>query len=248
MIVFFLPNSRALFPTFRTNCPDGSYFAQMGCDFAQNTTTSPCSLLSSHKPLSEICTNTKHPQPDPKTPLFLSWFWKWTKWTTVWAKRTPSGQNIWKVGKTFLEVGKIFLFILNINLTDINLLQFLTGNTCIEMANTKPNVTATVTLILSATIGLLWAAGPSGLPGHFNSLIRPWLFWKPHPQVLLCKWQQVGPCQLLRTTNFRNSTQRHCPSYFTFAVSQDKFENFNAFIKLFSAAVTQTVLACQATA
>ena len=69
MIVLFLPNSRALLPTFRTNCPNGSHFAQMGSDFAQNTTTSPCSLLSCHKPLSEICTYTKHPQHDPKTPL-----------------------------------------------------------------------------------------------------------------------------------------------------------------------------------
>ena len=48
MMVFFLPNSRALLPTFRTNCPDGSHFAQMGSDFAQNTTTNPCSLLSRH--------------------------------------------------------------------------------------------------------------------------------------------------------------------------------------------------------
>ena len=46
MIEFFLPNSRALLPTFRTNCPDGSHFAQMGSNFAQNTTTNPCSLLS----------------------------------------------------------------------------------------------------------------------------------------------------------------------------------------------------------
>ena len=40
MIEFFLPNSRALLPTFRTNCPDGSHFAQMGSNF-QNTTTNP---------------------------------------------------------------------------------------------------------------------------------------------------------------------------------------------------------------
>ena len=44
----FLPNSRALLPTFRANCPDGSHFAQMGSDFAQKTTTNPCSLLSRH--------------------------------------------------------------------------------------------------------------------------------------------------------------------------------------------------------
>ena len=48
IIEFFLPNSRAILPTFHTNCPDGSHFAQMGSDFAQKTTTNPCSLLSRH--------------------------------------------------------------------------------------------------------------------------------------------------------------------------------------------------------
>ena len=48
MIEFVLPNSRACLPTFRTNCPDGSHFAQMGSYFAQKTTTSLCSLLSRH--------------------------------------------------------------------------------------------------------------------------------------------------------------------------------------------------------
>ena len=39
MIEFFYPNSAAFLPTFRTNCPGGSHFAQMGSHFAQNTTT-----------------------------------------------------------------------------------------------------------------------------------------------------------------------------------------------------------------
>ena len=68
---FLCPNSRALLPIFRTNCPDGSHFAQMESHFAQNTTTNPCSLPSRHKSFSGICTYTKHPQPHPKTPLFL---------------------------------------------------------------------------------------------------------------------------------------------------------------------------------
>ena len=80
----------------------------MGSDFAQKPITNPCSLLSLYQTLWEICKNTKHPQSHPKTPHFLAWFWKWAKWTTVWA---PSGQNAWKVGKTFLEVGKKNLFI-----------------------------------------------------------------------------------------------------------------------------------------
>ena len=107
---FSLPILRALLPSFSTNCPGGSHFAQMGSHFqvAHNATTNPCSLLSLHKPLYHdvICTYTNHPQTHPKTPLFLSWTWKWAKWTTVWAKWTPTGQNVWKKGKTFLELGK----------------------------------------------------------------------------------------------------------------------------------------------
>ena len=88
------PNSRALLPTFRTDCPDGSHFAQMGSHFAQtgshfaqtgshfaqmgsrfaqNTTVNPCSLLSRHTPLTGICTCTQHPQAHPPKPLFLAW-------------------------------------------------------------------------------------------------------------------------------------------------------------------------------
>ena len=108
MIEFFSPNLEhfSSLPTFHTNCPHVSHFAQMGSHFAQNTTTNPCSELSSNKPLSGICMYTKHPQPHPKTPLFLAWTWKWAKWTTVWANWTPTGQNVWKVRKTFREVGK----------------------------------------------------------------------------------------------------------------------------------------------
>ena len=94
MIVFFLPNSRGLLPTFHTNCPDGSHFAQMGSHFTQNTTTNPCSLLSSHKRLSGICTNTKHPQPHSKTPL--SW------------PDFESGQNELLSGQNGPHLGKMF--------------------------------------------------------------------------------------------------------------------------------------------
>ena len=102
----FFPSLEHFCPTFRTNCPHRSLFFQMGSHYAQNTTTNPCSLLSRHKPLSGICMYTRHPQPHPKTPLFLAWTWKWAKCTTVWANWTPTGQIFWKVDKTFLEVGK----------------------------------------------------------------------------------------------------------------------------------------------
>ena len=68
------PNSRALLPTFHTNCPYGSHFAHVGFHFAQpeNTTPNPCSLLSSHTHLLGVCTYTEHPKAHPKTPLFLA--------------------------------------------------------------------------------------------------------------------------------------------------------------------------------
>ena len=69
MVEFFPPilDSRTRLLTFHTNCTDGSHFALMGFHFAQITTPNPCSLLSSHTPLSGICTYTKY----LKTPLFL---------------------------------------------------------------------------------------------------------------------------------------------------------------------------------
>ena len=87
-------NSRALLPTFLTNCPNGSYFALMESRFAQNTTPHPCSLLHRRTPLSGICTSTKHPKIHPKTPIFLAWTWKWAKWTTVWATVDPKWATV----------------------------------------------------------------------------------------------------------------------------------------------------------
>ena len=75
MIDFFFPNSRALLPTFLTNCANWSHFSQMGSHLAQNTTTNPCSLLSHHKPLFWIChgtttataaASTSPPRPPPR--------------------------------------------------------------------------------------------------------------------------------------------------------------------------------------
>ena len=100
---FSSSNSRVLLPTFSTNCPDESHFAQIGSQFAQNTTPKPCFLLSCHTLLSGICTYTEQPQTHLKIPLFLAWTWKWAKWTTVtdWAIWTPTGQNVLKVDKPF---------------------------------------------------------------------------------------------------------------------------------------------------
>ena len=91
---WFSPNSRALLPTFHTNCPDGSHFAQMGSHFAQDTTTNPCSLLSRHTRLSRICTWTNTPKPTPKQPF--SW------------PELESGQNKLQSGHFGPQLGKMF--------------------------------------------------------------------------------------------------------------------------------------------
>ena len=45
----------------------------------------------------------------PKNALFSGPNLKVGKIITVWAKWTPTGQNLWKVGKSFLEVGNLLL-------------------------------------------------------------------------------------------------------------------------------------------
>ena len=82
------PNSRALLPTFRTDCPDGSHFAQMGSRFAQYIIPNPYSLLSNHTPLLGICTYAKHPQPHPKHPFSFE----------SAQNELPSGQNETPIG------------------------------------------------------------------------------------------------------------------------------------------------------
>ena len=76
----------------------------MGSHFAQNTTSNPCSLLSCHKPLSGICTYTKHPQPTPKHPLSWPDFvgkmnYRLGKMDPIWAKCLKSGQNFSRSGQ-----------------------------------------------------------------------------------------------------------------------------------------------------
>ena len=102
-------NSRAFLPTFSTDCPDGSHFAQMGSHFVQNTTPTPVLYSAVTYHFREYVQGLhKTPQPLTRTPVFLAWTWKFAKWTTVWASWAPTGQNVWKVDKHFLEVGKLF--------------------------------------------------------------------------------------------------------------------------------------------
>ena len=94
------PPSRALLPTFCTNCPDGPLFARMVVHFAQNTTPIPCSLLSSHTLLLGICMHTKHPNSIPKHPF---------SWPELQSGQIelPSGQNETHLGNVY-KSGQLF--------------------------------------------------------------------------------------------------------------------------------------------
>ena len=106
MIEFCFPNSRALLPTFRTNCPDGSHFALLGSHFARSTTTNLCSLLSGHKPLSGICTNKKHPQPHPQNTPFSVLILKVGKMNYCLGKTDPNWAKCLKSGQNFSRSGQ----------------------------------------------------------------------------------------------------------------------------------------------
>ena len=96
MIDFVLPNSRARLPTFRTNCPDRSHFAQMGSYLAQNTTTNPCSLLPAvTNPFRGHVHTQNTPKPTPKHPF--SW------------PELEGGENVQQSGQNGPQLGKINL-------------------------------------------------------------------------------------------------------------------------------------------
>ena len=59
-------------PILEHFCPLFVQIAQTGLILPRRGTNNPYSLLSRHKSLSGIATYTKHPQPHPKTPLFLA--------------------------------------------------------------------------------------------------------------------------------------------------------------------------------
>ena len=85
---------RARLPTFSTNCLDGSHFAQMGSQFAQNPNPNPCSLLSRHTPFWDIYVHNTHPTPKTVNPFF------WTK--------LESGQTELPSGQTGPQLGNMF--------------------------------------------------------------------------------------------------------------------------------------------
>ena len=97
----FFPNSRALLPTFRTDCPDGSHFAQMGPRIPKPT---PVLYSAVIHPFRGYVRTQNTPKPTPKHPF--SWPELESGQNELPSILTPTGQNVWKVGKTFLEVGK----------------------------------------------------------------------------------------------------------------------------------------------
>ena len=103
MTEFFFPNSRALLPTFCTNCPHGSHFAQMGSHFAQNATTNANSLLSSHNPFLGYVHAQNTQKPTPNHPFS----WPGQNGPQL-GNLFESGQNVSRSGqkKLFIEPSK----------------------------------------------------------------------------------------------------------------------------------------------
>ena len=104
MIEFFIPILEHFYPLFI------QFASQMGLILPRWVSLCPeyhhqplFFTQLSQTPFYVLTQNT--PNPTPKHPFP----WKWAKWTTVLAKWTPTGQNVWKVGKTFLEVGNFFI-------------------------------------------------------------------------------------------------------------------------------------------
>ena len=111
MMVFF-------FPILEHFCPLWVQIAQMGLILPRwglilPRIPPPISVLySALTHLSGICTNTKHPQAPPKTPLFLAWSWKWAKLELQSGQFGPQMGKMLKKWQIFLEVGKNNLFML----------------------------------------------------------------------------------------------------------------------------------------
>ena len=97
--LIFPPNSRALLPTFRTKCLDGSHFALLGSHFAQSTTQNPFLYSAATNRFVAAMYVHKTPQSSPQNTPFPGLNLKVGKLTTVWAIWTPTGQNVWKVGQ-----------------------------------------------------------------------------------------------------------------------------------------------------
>ena len=117
-IYIYIPNSRALLPTFCTNCPDGSHFAQIGSHFAQNTTSNPLFFTQpSPTPFWDMYVHKTPPNPPQNTPFsglilklgILNYCLG--KMDPIWAKCLKSWQNFsrsWQK-KIFIKEGTAIL-------------------------------------------------------------------------------------------------------------------------------------------
>ena len=67
---FFLPNSRALLPTFSTNCPDGVSFCPDGVSFCPDFHPQPLFFTPlSHIPFGDMYVHKTPPTPPQNTPI-----------------------------------------------------------------------------------------------------------------------------------------------------------------------------------
>ena len=108
MIEFSFPNCRALLPSFYTNCPDGSHFAQMGSHFLLRIPPPTLVLHSAVTPFSGICIMYVHktPQTPPQNTHFPGLNLKKSKMKyrlgnldPNWAVYLKSGQNVSRNGQ-----------------------------------------------------------------------------------------------------------------------------------------------------
>ena len=68
MIEFLYSQFQSTLPTFRTNCTDGSHFAQMGSHFAKNHHPhTPFFTQTSHTPFGDIYVHKTPPNPPQNT-------------------------------------------------------------------------------------------------------------------------------------------------------------------------------------
>ena len=136
MIEFFLPNSRALLPTFRTNCPDWSHFAQMGLILPRIPPPTPVLYSAATKTFLGYVQTRNTPSPTPKHPFSLPDF-------ESGQNELLSGQNgphlakCLKSGQNFSRSGQKKIFILS-SMSSPDSPQLQTGSISMALAIHRP--------------------------------------------------------------------------------------------------------------
>ena len=105
MIGFLPRNSRALLPTFCTDCPDGSHFAQMGSHFFTIPPPTPAFYSAVTNPFRDMYVH-KTPPTSPQNTHFPGLNLKVGKKKCHLGKMDHNWAKCLKSSKTVLEVGK----------------------------------------------------------------------------------------------------------------------------------------------